>query len=102
MKSASIILLLDCPDQKGLVSRISSFFFQRGFNILHCQQYADTRENHFFMRMKLDMQDLATSRDTLQREFDDFSKPLQIRWVIQYSDVNQRMAILVTKASHCL
>jgi formyltetrahydrofolate deformylase len=102
MKPASIIFLLDCPDQKGLMSRITSFFYQRGFNILHCQQYTDTRENHFFMRMKLDMQDLATSRETLEREFDDFARSLQIRWVVQYSDVPQRMAILVTRAAHCL
>ncbi|MCI0606270.1 formyltetrahydrofolate deformylase [bacterium] len=102
MRPATIILLLDCPDQKGLVARITSFFYQRGFNILHCQQYTDTRENHFFMRMKLDMNDLATSRETLEREFGDFAVPLNIRWHIYYSDVLQRMAILVTKASHCL
>ncbi|MCI0416092.1 formyltetrahydrofolate deformylase [bacterium] len=102
MRPATIILLLDCPDQKGLVARITSFFYQRGFNILHCQQYTDTRQNHFFMRMKLDMNDLATSRETLEREFGDFAVPLNIRWHIYYSDVLQRMAILVTKASHCL
>ena len=102
MRPATIILLLDCPDQKGLVARITSFFYERGFNILHCQQYTDTRENHFFMRMKLDMNDLATSRETLEQQFGDFAVPLQIRWHIYYSDVFQRMAILVTKASHCL
>jgi formyltetrahydrofolate deformylase len=102
VKPAFIIFLLDCPDQKGLVARITSFFYQRGFNILHCQQYTDTPENHFFMRMKLDMQDLATSRNTLEREFEEFAEPLRMRWCVQYSDVRQRMAILVTKASHCL
>ena len=102
MRPATIILLLDCPDQKGLVARITTFFYERGFNILHCQQYTDTRETHFFMRMKLDMNDLATSRETLERQFADFASPLKIRWNIYYSDVLQRMAILVTKASHCL
>jgi len=102
MKPATIILVLDCPDQKGLVARITSFFYERGFNILHCQQYTDTREDHFFMRMKLDMNDLATSRETLERQFGDFAVPLRIRWHIYYSDVFQKMAILVTKASHCL
>jgi formyltetrahydrofolate deformylase len=102
MKQAFITFLLDCPDQKGLVARITSFFYQRGFNILHCQQYTDTGENHFFMRMKLDMQDLGTSRNTLEREFGEFAGPLQMRWRVQYSDVRQRMAILVTKSSHCL
>jgi formyltetrahydrofolate deformylase len=102
MKTHSIIFLLDCPDQKGLVARITSFFYERGFNILHCQQYTDMRENHFFMRLKLDMQDLATSRETLEREFDLFARPLQMRWHVHYTDVLQRMAILVTKTSHCL
>lgn len=102
MKSQFITLLLDCPDQKGLVARTTSFFYERGFNILHCQQYTDMRENHFFMRMKLDMQDLGTSRETLEREFETFAGPLQMRWNIHYSDVLQRVAILVTKASHCL
>lgn len=102
MKPESIILLLDCPDQKGLVARITSFFYERDFNILHCQQYTDTRENHFFMRMKLDLKDLATSRETLAKEFTEFARPLQMRWDIHYSDELQRMAILVTKASHCL
>jgi len=102
MSLPSIIFLLDCPDQKGLVARATSFFYQRGFNILHCQQYTDTRKNHFFMRMKLDMEDLATSRNTLEKEFEDFARPLQMRWCVQYFDVLQRMAILVTKASHCL
>ena len=102
MKLPSIIFLMDCPDQKGLVSRITSFFYVRGFNILHCQQYTDTQKRHFFMRMKLDMNDLATSRETLQREFADFAAPLKIKWEIHYSDVMQRVAILVTKASHCL
>ncbi len=102
MRTESIILLLDCPDQKGLVARITSFFYQRDFNILHCQQYTDVRENHFFMRMKLDMKDLGTSRETLKREFEAFAQPLGMRWDIHYSDVNRRIAILVTKASHCL
>jgi formyltetrahydrofolate deformylase len=102
MKNAHIIFLLDCPDQKGLVSRISSFFYKRDFNILHCQQYSDVRENHFFMRTKLDMRDLSTSRETLEREFDDFAQPLKIRWHVHYSDIPQRVAILVTKAAHCL
>src|SRR5688572_4375383 len=102
MKSHSIILLLHCPDQKGLVARTTSFFYERGFNILHCQQYTDIRENHFFLRMKLDMQDLSSSRETLEREFTALAQPLQMKWHLHYSDVHQRVAILVTKASHCL
>lgn len=102
MKPKAVTFLIDCPDQKGLVSRISTFFYERGFNILHCQQYTDVKQNHYFMRLKLDMEALSTSRKQLEQEFEEIAKTLQIRWSVHYSDTIQKMAILVTKASHCL
>ena len=102
MKPKSIIFLIDCPDQKGLVSRISTFFYERGFNILHCQQYTNIKENHYFMRLELDLAGLATSRKQLEEEFDGITRALNIRWSVHYSDQKQRVAILVTKAPHCL
>src|SRR5262245_30239640 len=102
MKNKTIIFLMDCADQKGLVSRISTFFYQRGFNILHCQQYTNIKEGNFFLRMKIDMDDLSTSRKDLEQEFDAFARELSLRWSVHYSDYVQRVAVLVTKASHCL
>jgi formyltetrahydrofolate deformylase len=102
MKPESIIFVIDCPDQKGLVARISTFFFQRGFNILHCQQYTDVKQNHYYMRLKLDLSGLSTSRKQLERDFDEFTIPLNIHWSAHYSDFVQKVAILVTKAPHCL
>src|SRR6185436_6982659 len=98
----SIIFLIQCPDQKGLVSRISTFFYQRGFNILHCQQYTDPQNNLYFMRVKLDLDSLTTSRRALEEEFEAFGKPFNLRWSVHYSDYVQKVAILVSKASHCL
>lgn len=102
MKPESIIFLIDCPDQKGLVSRVSTFFYERGFNIIHCQQHTELAENHFFMRMKLDLSTLSTSRKQLEDEFGAFAKTLNIRWTVHYSDFVQKVAVLVTKTSHCL
>jgi formyltetrahydrofolate deformylase len=102
MKPKSITFLIDCPDQKGLVSRISTFFYERGFNILHCQQYTDVKQNHYFMRLKVDMEALSTSRKQLEQDFSELAKTLQIRFSVHYSDMIQKVAILVTKASHCL
>ena len=102
MKLKSITFLIDCPDQRGLVSRLSTFFYERGFNILHCQQYTDVKQNHYFMRLKLDMAALSTSRKQLEQQFGELARSLQISWSVHYSDDIQKMAILVTKASHCL
>jgi formyltetrahydrofolate deformylase len=102
MKLQSIVFLIDCPDQKGLVARISNFFYQRGFNILHCQQHSNVKENHYFMRIKLDMAGLKTSRKALEDEFAQLAEPLKMHWTVHYSDSMERVAILVTKTSHCL
>ncbi len=102
MKLQSIVFLIDCPDQKGLVARISNFFYQRGFNILHCQQHSNVKENHYFMRIKLDMAGLTTSRKALEEEFAQLAEPLNMRWTVHYADLMYRVAILVTRTSHCL
>lgn len=98
----SIILLIHCPDQKGLVSRISTFFYQRGFNILHCQQHTDVQQGQYFMRLKLDLQTLSTSRRAMEKDFGEFAALLKLNWSVHYSDHICRVAILVTKESHCL
>jgi formyltetrahydrofolate deformylase len=98
----SIIFLIQCPDQKGLVSQISTFFYQRGFNMLDCQEHVDISTHQYFMRVRLDLTDLLTSRRELEAAFEDFGKPLKLVWSAYYSDRPTRIALLVTKAPHCL
>lgn len=99
---SAIIFLIDCPDQRGLVASTSTFFYERGFNILQCQQYADQLNGHFYMRMTLSLEDLSTSRKQLEEEFASFAEPFDMTWSVRYTDHAQRLALLVTKASHCL
>jgi len=96
------VFLVQCPDQKGLVSRISTFFYERAFNILHCQQHTDVPTERYFMRLVIDLADLRTSRQQLEAEFTAFGQPLGLEWSVHYPDPPQRVGILVTKASHCL
>ena len=101
-KRESVVFLIDCPDQTGLVARISAFFYQRGFNILQCQQYTDVAQNHYFMRIELDLSGLSTSRKILEEDFGELARSLTMRWSVRYSDYVQKVAVLVTKKSHCL
>ncbi|MGC9159392.1 MAG: formyltetrahydrofolate deformylase [Terracidiphilus sp.] len=50
--SDSAVLLLDCPDQKGLIARVSSLLYQHGANILHADQHQDHDLGLFFMRVE--------------------------------------------------
>jgi formyltetrahydrofolate deformylase len=98
----SIVFLIQCPDQKGLVSQISTFFYRKGFNILNCQEHVDVSQDQYFMRIGLDMSNLNTSRKELEDDFQSFGEPLKLNWSVYYSNQMARVALLVTKAPHCL
>lgn len=96
----AIVFLIQCPDQKGLVAGITGFFAERQYNILHCQQYTDVQHGQYFMRVKLE-DEAGLDRTTLEQQFSDFAKTLDLIWSVHYSDQPYRVALLVTRASHC-
>jgi formyltetrahydrofolate deformylase len=96
------VFLIKCDDRKGLLAAISNFFYQRGFNILRCQQYTDLYENKYYMRIKLDLAGLSITRAELEKTFGKLADELKLTWTIRYSDNIPRLAIMVSKTSHCL
>lgn len=101
-KQKKIIFLIQCEDRKGILSATSTWFYQRSYNILHCQQHTDNTEGRYFMRIELDMADLKTTRKQLEDDFSVFAEQYNLSWECHYSDYRSRMAILVSKTSHCL
>src|SRR5262245_2765379 len=49
---SSGILLVDCPDRRGIVASIAQFLYERGANILHSDQHQDNETGRFFMRIE--------------------------------------------------
>ncbi len=49
------ILLLSCPDKKGIVAEVSHFISTYNGNILHSDQHNDYESNTFFMRIEFDL-----------------------------------------------
>ena len=96
----SIVFLIQCPDQRGLVAGITGFFADRDFNILHCQQYTDVQDGQYFMRIKLE-DHAEIERSQLEADFSSFAQSLNLTWSVRYSDQPYRVALLVTRASHC-
>ncbi len=97
-----IIFLIQCEDRKGILSATSTWFYNRSYNILHCQQHTDNIEGRYFMRIELDMADLKTTRKELEEDFAEFARTYNLSWECHYSDYNARVAIMVSKTSHCL
>ena len=102
MKSQVVTFLIKCPDQKGLVAKITNFFFEKGFNILSCQQYVNSVEDTYFMRIRLNADGTEISKKKLEKSFLELAEPLQFKWSVNYGDKTQNIAIMVSHTSHNL
>lgn len=102
MKSQVVTFLIKCPDQKGLVAKITSFFYEKGFNILSCQQYVNSVEDMYFMRIRLNAEGTNISKVELESSFLELAAPLQFNWSVNYGDEKQNVAIMVSHTSHNL
>jgi formyltetrahydrofolate deformylase len=96
------ILLLSCPDQKGLVATIADFIYRRNGNILHADEHADEGSNLFLMRVEFDPSEFTIDLKDFEREFSPVADRFQMTWRLAVSSYRPKMAILVSKYDHCL
>lgn len=101
--SVTAKLLLHCPDRPGILAEITNFITINGGNIVYLDQYVDHIEHVFFARVEWDIETFAIPRDKI---FDYFSTLYAQKYDmflrLYFSDVKPRMAIFVSKMSHCL
>jgi formyltetrahydrofolate deformylase len=102
-KPGSVILLVHCPDRKGLVASVTEFIFKNNGNILTLDQHVDSEKEVFFMRVEWDLTDFTIPREKIGEYFDTLvAQRFQMRWRLYFSDETPRMAIFVSKLPHCL
>ena len=100
---ASTILLLHCPDQKGIITDVTGFITKYAGNILYLDQYVDRLDDHLFMRIEWDLEGFAIPRERIYDTLiDQLGSRYQLDAHIYFSDEKPRMAIFVSKMSHCL
>jgi formyltetrahydrofolate deformylase len=98
----SAILLIACPDQKGVVATISDFVFRHNGNILHADEHADEGSNLFLMRVEFDPTDFDIDLNDFAKHFSPIATKFQMTWRLAQSSHRQKMVILVSKYDHCL
>lgn len=98
----SATLLISCPDRKGLVASITNFIFKHDGNILHLDQHVDVEDNIFFMRVEWDLANFKIWRQDIATQFQSLADSYDMTWQLHFSDSTPRMAIFVSKQSHCL
>jgi formyltetrahydrofolate deformylase len=101
MKS-SAVLLLSCPDRKGVVASVSGFIYQHGGNILHADEHGDPESNTFLMRVQFDPAEMDLPVNDFSQHFSELAEKFEMQWRLALSDVRMRTAIMVSKYDHCL
>ena len=101
MKTAK--LLLHCPDKPGILAEVTDFITVNKGNIIYLDQYVDHVENIFFMRIEWDLESFLVPQEKIEDYFETlYAQKYGMSFRLYFSDVKPRMAIFVSKMSHCL
>ena len=98
----SATLLMICPDQRGLVHRISDFIFSHGGNILFADQHLDGQTGMFLSRLEWDLSGFDLKRGEIRDAFGPIADELDMSWELRFSEMPLRVAIFVSRFDHCL
>ena len=101
MKTAK--LLLHCPDKPGILAEVTDFITVNKGNIIYLDQYVDHVENIFFMRIEWELKNFLIPQEKIEDYFATlYAQKYEMFFRLYFSDTKPRMAIFVSKMSHCL
>jgi len=96
------ILLVSCPDRKGLVARISEFIFRHDGNILDFDQHTDLDAGVFLARAEWQLAGFSIGRDEIAQAFRPLADECAMKFEVHFGDVVPRIAIFASRQPHCL
>ena len=98
----SAILLISCPDRKGVVASIADFIFRHNGNILFADEHGDEESNLFLTRVEFDASDFDFGLAQFAEHFAPIARDFEMNWRLAGSSERPRIAIFVSKYDHCL
>ena len=97
------VLRMHCPDQPGIIAVITEFITSNRGNILYLDQYVDRAAGIFYMRVEWDIAQFLIPKEKLKDYFETlYATRYQLTYRLSFTSHRQRMAIFVSKMSHCL
>jgi formyltetrahydrofolate deformylase len=98
----SAILLLRCPDRKGLDAAIADFIYWHGGDILHFEQHLAAEQRLYLARVEWDLTGFEFDLAEFPKRFAPVAKEFSLQWRVTTSNYRPRVAIFVSKYDHCL
>ena len=98
----SAVLLISCPDQKGLTAGISDFIYRNNGNILHADEHREDDQNLFLMRVEWDLAGFAIEMKDFAQKFAPIAARFEMKWRVALTSYRPRVALFVSRYDHCL
>jgi len=115
------VLLIDCPDRKGLIASVAGLLYELGANVLHTDQHQDHEQGLFFMRVEwalnsgiIESAGTAESAHATAEAWDKFdlegfkagfeplARDLDMRWSLVVTTHRPRVALFCSQYLHCM
>jgi formyltetrahydrofolate deformylase len=98
----SAILLVQCPDRKGLDATIAEFIYRYDGNILHFEQHQAGEERYYLARVEWELEGFRLELKDFAGAFGPISEKFGMNWRMAMGSYRPRVAIFVSKFDHCL
>lgn len=107
MPKDTAVLLIDCPDRRGLVARVSGLLYQHGANILHADQHQDHDLSLFFMRVEWAVDGNGSEAGSFnlaafESDFRSLALELNMNWQLSTTSRPVRVALFCSQYLHCV
>lgn len=99
---ATYRLVISCPDQVGIVARVTQFIAEQGGSLLEANNHTDIDNSWFFIRCVINAETLDCDLNTFRQRFESIAAEFKMKWYIRDSLVKQKVLLLASHASHCL
>jgi formyltetrahydrofolate deformylase len=96
------VLTLSCPDKPGIVYAVASFLVQHSANILASQQYGESPDGRFFMRVHFSVPPHGVRLAELEQGFSWVAEAFHMSWQLHDAAARVRTLIMVSRLGHCL
>jgi len=102
MKNTAV-LLMHCPDQKGIVHAVTDFLLKNNGNIIDIDQHVDGDSGHFYMRVEWELDDFNIPHEKVAEYFKTLvASKYELSYSLNFVNQRPRIALFVSKSSHCL
>jgi len=96
------VLLISCPDRKGILAEITGFIANNNGNIIHADQHIDFQKGIFFMRIEWELEGFLLKKEEIEKAFKPIAEKFNINYQLHFNSEVQNVAVFVSKYDHCL